>query len=263
MNSRRKDERIFEALIRFLHRRKTLTTSPDRLILEICKLLLGKPYGVGTLETKGAERLVVNLRAFDCFTFVETVITLAWCLKSRQKSFEAFRRRLKKIRYRNGCIQGYPSRLHYFSDWIYENQRKGIIRDVTADIGGRIFRKTINFMTKHPGSYPPLKVAVNLRRMKSVEKNISRRSLYYIPKTLVRTLEDQIHDGDVIAITTNTEGLDVQHVGFAMRVNNRTHLLHASCENGKVALSKLTLYPYLMQSRACSGMMVAQVRSRG
>ncbi len=160
-------------------------------------------------------------------------------------------------------MQGYSSRLHYFSDWIHDNQKKGIVRDVTAEIGGRPFRKTINFMTTHPDLYPPLKDAANLRRMKSVERTISRRSLYFIPKKIVRTLEDRIHDGDLIAITTNTEGLDVQHVGLAVRVKNRIHLLHASSAERKVVLSKQTLYRYLMQSRARSGIMVARVCAEG
>jgi hypothetical protein len=259
LNRQAQDQRIFKELIRSLERDKTPSTPPSQLVLDTGKFFLRKPYVVGTLETKGAERLVINLREFDCFTFVENVVALAWCLKSRQESFEGFRRVLKKTRYRNGRLQGYSSRLHYFSDWIYDNQRKGIVRNVTADIGGRPFRKTINFMTTHPDLYPLMKNEANLRRMKSVERTISRRSLYYIPKKFVRTLEDEIHDGDIIAITTNTEGLDVQHVGFAVRVKNRIYLLHASSAERKIVFSQQTLYRYLMQSRTRSGIMVVRL----
>jgi hypothetical protein len=156
-------------------------------------------------------------------------------------------------------LQGYPSRLHYFSDWIHDNQKKGILRDVTAEIGGRPLRKAMTFMTTHPNLYPPLKNGANLRRMKSVERMISKRSLFFIPKKALRRLEDWIRDGDLIAITTNREGLDVQHVGLAARVQNRIHLLHASITEGKVVLSKETLYRYLLQSRIRSGIMVARV----
>ena len=72
-------------------------------------------------------------------------------------------------------------------------------------------------------------------------------------------MEDRIRDGDLIAITTNKEGFDVQHVGLAERVKNRIHLLHASSTEGKVALSQKTLYRYLMESRARSGIMVARI----
>jgi hypothetical protein len=156
-------------------------------------------------------------------------------------------------------LQGYSSRLHYFSDWIHDNQKKGIVRDVTAEIGARPLRKAVTFMTTHPDLYPPLENAANLRRMKSVEKAISTRPLFIIPKKALRRLENRICDGDLIAITTNTEGLDVQHVGLAARVKNRIYLLHASSMEGKVVLSKKTLYRYLMESRARSGIMVARL----
>jgi hypothetical protein len=259
LNRRGQDRRIFQELIRFLDKKKTSAKFPGQLMLEIGKFFLGTPYVTSTLETKRTEHLVVNLREHDCVTFVENVVVLAWHIKSREKSFEAFQRLLQKIRYRQGRLQGYPSRLHYFSDWIHDNQKKGILRDVTAEIGGRPLRKTVSFMTTNPNLYSPLKDAVTLRRMKSVERMISKRPLFFIPKKALRRLEDRIRDGDLIAITTNREGLDVQHVGFSERVKNRVHLLHASSAEGKVVLSKETLYRYLMQSRIRSGIMVARV----
>ncbi len=186
------------------------------------------------------------------------MVALVRLVKSQRKSFGAFQRLLEKIRYRQGRLQGYASRLHYFSDWIYDNQRKGIVRDVTAEIGGRPFTKTLTFMSAHPDFYPALKDAANLRKVKSLEKEISRRSLFFIPKNM-RRLEDQICDGDLVAITTNWKGLDVQHVGFAVKVKTRIHLLHASRVNGEVILSENTLCRYLMQGRTRSGIMVARV----
>jgi hypothetical protein len=297
LNRLRQDRRIFKELIRFLDKGKTSAKFPGELILEIGKFFLGTPYVAGTLETKRAEHLVINLREHDCVTFVENVVALACHIKSwwnptgkpvfthkrpcgatsrpkdgafmhgkgpgflppGKKSFEAIRRILQKIRYRQGRLQGYSSRLHYFSDWIHDNQKKGIVRDVTAEIGGKPLRKVMTFMTTHLDLYPSLKNVANFRKMKSIERTISRRSLYLIPKRALRHLEDRIRDGDLIAITTNTEGLDVQHVGLAERVKNRIHLLHASRIEGKVVLSKKTLYRYLMRSRARSGIMVARV----
>lgn len=259
MNHPAQDRRIFEELVRFLSKKKTSTKFSGEIILEIGKFFLGAPYGIGTLEGKRAEHLVINLREFDCVTFVENVVALAWLVKSRGKSFEAFRKLLQKIRYRQGRLQGYCSRLHYFSDWIHDNEKKGIVRDVTAEIGGKPLKKVINFMTKNQDLYPRLKNATNLRIMRSVERTISRRSLFFIPKKTMRYLEDRICNGDLIAITTNREGLDVEHVGLAVRVRDRIHLLHASRADGKAILSKKTLYQYMMQSKARSGIMVARV----
>ena len=254
-----KDRTIFDELIRHFERERPSLEYPDQLILEIGKFFLGTPHVTGTLETKAPEHLIVNLRQHDCFTFVENVVALVRLQRSRQKSFEVFQKLLQKIRYRHGRLQGYSSRLHYFSDWIHDNQKKGILRDITAEIGGRPFRKTLTFMTTHPDLYPPLKDAVNLRRMKSLESTVSKRFLFFIPKKALRHSEDRLHDGDLIAITTNREGLDVQHVGFAVRVRNRIHLLHASMVEGKVVLSENTLYRYLMQSRTRSGITVAKL----
>jgi cell wall-associated NlpC family hydrolase len=259
MNCQGEDQKIFEELIGFLDKRKTREKSPGQLMIEIGRFFLGVPYVAGTLETERTEHLIVNLKGVDCATFVENVVALTWHRESRKKSFEAFRRIVQKIRYRQGRLRGYSSRLHYFSDWIRDNQKKGIVRDMTAELGGRPLTKAITFMTTNPDLYPLLKKTVNLRGMRSVERAISRRSLYFIPKKSLRRLEDRIRDGDLIAITTNTEGLDVQHVGIAARVKDRIHLLHASAKEGKVILSRKTLYRYLMESRVRSGIMVARI----
>ncbi len=255
-----RDRKILEELLR--QKKDASTAFPGRLVLAIGRRFLRTPYRAGTLETKGAEHLVVNLREFDCTTFVETVIALAWCVKSGQKSFEAFRRSLQKIRYRQGRLQGYPSRLHYFSDWIYENRKRGLLKDVTGEMGGKPFKKVLNFMTTHPDRYPLLRNAETLGKMKSVERAISRRSRFLVPKKLLRRLEDRIQDGDLIAITTNREGLDVQHLGFAVRVKNRIHFLHASSQEGKVVLSKQTLYRYLMKGETRSGIIVVRLLAK-
>ena len=259
MDREAQDQRIFKKLIRCLDEKKTSAESLDQLMLEIGLFFLGTPYGAGTLDTTMGERLVVNLRKLDCTTFIENVVALAWHAASRKKSFETYRRLLLKIRYRQGRLRGYHSRLHYFSDWIRDNQKKGIVRDVTEEIGGRPLRKAVNFMTTHPDLYTRLRNGANLSRMKSVERRISRRSLFVISKKALRRLEDRIHGGALIAITTNAEGLDVLHAGLAVRVNGRIHLLHASSKEGKVVVSRSTLCRYLMQSRARTGTMVARV----
>jgi len=253
------DRRILGKLTKDLDKKRTSRINPGQLMLEIGRFFMGTRYKIGTLETKRVEHLIANLREFDCVTFIESVVALRWLVRSRGKSFEAFRRLLCKIRYRKGQLQGYPSRLHYFSDWIHDNQKKGMLKDVTRETGGRPLRKVITFMTTHPELYPRLKNAANFRSMKSVEERASRRRLFFIPKKDLRRFEDRIEDGDIIAVTSNVEGIDVQHVGLAVRVKNRIHLLHASSSEGKVVLSEETLYRYLMKSRTRSGIMVGRI----
>jgi hypothetical protein len=232
MSDKKRDRWILNKLVRSPGMKKISGGPKSRETAEIGQLLIGTPYLAGTLEREGTERLVVNLREFDCVTFVENVVAIAWFLRSKERSFESFQRLLQKIRYRRGRLQGYSSRFHYFSEWIQDNGKKGILKDVTRKIGGRAIRKTINFMTTHPHLYLSLREAVNLRKMKSVEKRISTRPFFSVPKKALRHFEDRIQDGDLIAITTNRKGLDVQHVGHAATVKNRIHLLHASSGEG-------------------------------
>ena len=263
MNPRGRDPETFDGLMRYLSGKEIPALCPSRLIVEIGLFFLGATYRAGTLETDGTERLVVNLRELDCFTFVENVVALAWVFKSRQRSFEAFCRMIRKTRYRQGRMQGYASRLHYFSDWIQDNEKKGIVKNVTAEIGGRPWRKTINFMTTHQDLYPALKDGASLRKMRFFEKTISGRPHFFIRKEDMRRLESRMDDGDLIAITTDREGLDVQHVGIAARVKNRIHLLHASSKEGRVILSSKTLYRYLIESKVRSGIIVVRILAKG
>lgn len=253
------DLRIFKRLVDALGRKGVPPSHPGRLMLEIGRFFLGTPYASGTLEAEGPERLVVNLRRFDCFTFVENSVALARLLGSKDRSLSRFEKLLREIRYRGGRLQGYPSRLHYFSEWIHDNRKKGFIRDVSAATGGKPHRRAISFMTRNLDAYPGLKDKDNMKRIRAVERVISKRPIAVIPKKALLRLEERIQDGDVIAIATNQEGLDVQHVGLAVRVRGRIHLLHASSLHKKVVLSRETLYRYLMRSRRRTGILVARV----
>ncbi len=252
------DLRIFQRLVVSMAG-KGVPPPPGRLTLEIGRFFLGTPYAPGTLEARGPERLVVNLREFDCFTFVENAVALTRLLQSKDRSFARFERLLRAIRYRGGRLGGYPSRLHYFSEWIYDNVKKGFLRDVTSEVGGRRVRMNLRYMTEHRGAYPALRDEDSMKRMRTVERALSRRALSVVPKEALRRLEGRIRDGDVIAIATSREGLDVQHVGLAARVRGRVHLLHASSVHGKVVLSRETLYRYLSRGRQRTGILVARV----
>ena len=119
--------------------------------------------------------------------------------------------------------------------------------------------KEINFLTMHRDDYYGLSADKPYREMITVEKNLSVRSLYSIKKAEIRRLENGIEDGDIIAITTGIEGLDVVHVGLAVRIGRRIHLLHASKLDKMIVLSVPTLYQYLSRSKIMTGIMVGRV----
>jgi len=252
------DREICEALLAAARRRGDGGAPLSGLIASVGRHFLGAPYEAGTLERKGPEELVVNLRAFDCVTLVESVIALAGLIGAGMTGFADFTAALTRIRYRGGRLNGYASRLHYFTDWLCDNGRKGIVRDITGEIGGIPLRKSFHSLTDRRGEQPALDNAATFRRMRIVEAACSRRTLPYIPKRAFREAECRIEEGDIIAITTDGDGIDVSHTGIAIRVHRSLRLLHASSRAGKVVLSDATLCGYLQARRSRTGIIVGR-----
>lgn len=228
------------------------------LIVEISRLFINKPYKTGTLDNPGKEKLIINVSAFDCTTFVENVLAFARCVASGKISYNEFRKNLKSIRYRQGEINGYSSRLHYFIDWLEDNEKKKILKNVSINLGGKPKRMKINFMTVHRELYPALHNKAQLARLASFENKLSRNTFYVIEKNKVTTQKAEIHNGDIIAFTTNQEGLDVAHLGFAVWQGKSLRLLHASSKEAKVVISKKTLSAYLKSNKKFTGIIVAR-----
>ncbi len=68
----------------------------DRVVA-LGRWFVGAPYTPGTLETL-PERLIVNLREFDCVTYVETMLAMARILDGAEPTFERFVDELRTIR---------------------------------------------------------------------------------------------------------------------------------------------------------------------
>lgn len=230
------------------------------IIITVGKSFIGTEYAAGTLDknTK-SEKLVIKISGLDCVTFVENTLAISRIIKNGRFDIESYKDELTKIRYRDGEINGYSSRLHYFTDWIYDNERKGIVADITKSIGGIPYYKTIDFMSSHADSYK--QIAENpdiVDEMKDIEKKMNRRDLYYIKKSEVDDYYESLQSGDIIATTTNIEGLDVTHTGFIYKKNGKTHFLHASITKGEIIISKEELKEYLKGNKKQTGIIVAR-----
>ncbi len=230
----------------------------SEIIVAVGRRFIGAPYEAGTLEQEGAEELVVNLRSFDCVTFVENTLVLARMVAAGRSGFADFAAALERIRYRGGRRRGYPSRLHYFADWLRDNERKRIIRDITAAIGGSAFRKQFHALTDRRADHPALKDAKALAWMRKVETLCSQRTLHRIAKGDLNRAAGQIASGDIVAVTTDEAGLDVSHTGFAVHDRGKIRLLHASSREGKVVLSGMTLERYLLSRDGRTGIIVGR-----
>jgi hypothetical protein len=248
------DETIFSQKMKLANAETKAQTA-----LVIAKSFLGKPYKAGTLEGNNDEKLICNLRDFDCSTFVESVTAMTLTKYSDKPTYKNYLNELKNLRYRNGEINGYSSRLHYFREWIIQAEEKNIAKDVTNLVGGEKLIKEIDFMTTHRQLYPNLKDENEFKVVKTNQKALNQYFFYFIPKTKVSKIENQIKDGDIIAITSTIGGLDFNHEGFAIHQNGRLHLLHASYEQKKVIISGEPLADYLARIKKHSGITVLRL----
>jgi len=231
------------------------------VVVEIGESFIGTDYLAHALEEDGDEQLVINLTGLDCTTFVENCLAMARCVKQGTTSFNDYLEELRFIRYRDGVIDGYTSRLHYFSDWITSNIAKGVVEDETLQMCGEPIKFDLDYMSTHPDSYEQLDENPDLIPIiKIQEEEISSRIYYYIPKEEFKSKEVFVNSGDIIAVTTTVEGLDIGHVGIAVKMDDeRIHLLHASSPNTEVHITELTLEDYLMKYKRHSGVIVLRV----
>jgi hypothetical protein len=235
-----------------------LKASIDETILQIGQTFLGLPYEGGTLEGP-VEKLICKLDAFDCYTFVENVMAISLAKHSKQPTFENYMRILQDLRYRNSKIDGYGSRIHYFTDWAKTAETNHYLKDLSPILGVKM-DNPINFMSQHRNLYPSFakddKILADIVLM---EKNLAKKVIYHIKKEDFSTYEPAIKTGDIIAFTSTVPGLDVNHEGFAVRKNGKLYLMHASIEKKKVIISEETLQQYLMRIKKHAGVMVLRV----
>jgi len=241
---------------------KRLQTKPiGQIIVEVGKSFIGTDYVSHTLEIDGDERLVINLTGLDCNTFLEYALVFSRNIKQGKTTFDDYKNELTLIRYRGGKLDKYTSRLHYFTDWIYDNEKKGVVKDVTKEIGGELLKLDLSFMSDHPQYYKHLKNNPDfIPTIKKQEEEINNRDYYFIPQGKIGGIENKIEDGDLLAFTSTVKGLDVNHVGIAVRLDDgRIHVLHAPNVGYQVEISKLPLAEYVMKIEKDSGIIVVRV----
>lgn len=241
---------------------RSYKTNSERLLF-FAKSFIGTPYKGGTLDSGRNETLIVRTDSLDCTTYVETVLALYLSSFKDNPGYDDFSEELRYIRYRGGVIDGYASRLHYFSDWASDNEKKGILREVTQEGEHDVRLCSLNYMTTHSNLYRQLKDNDSLiSEISKVEKSWIDYKMPYIPKNVLNSSKDDslVEDGDILALTTNISGLDVLHLGFALWIDGRLHLLHASSLHGKVIIDTSTIFDYLKNRNKHTGIRVLRVK---
>ena len=220
--------------------------------------LVGRPYVAGMLDAGPTETLVADLTAFDCVLYVENVIAIARVLALGTPTYDAYTAELRSLRYRDDDVQ-YCARLHYFSDWIRDNEARGAVENVTAAVGGEPFDKQITFMGEHRDAYPQLADDATYQCVLDMESELAAVDLFYIPQNRIAQAYDQLRPGDVIATATSIGGLDVTHTGFVHKGDSHTGFMHASLSSNRVKVSD-DLQTYVQGIRSQVGVVVARPR---
>jgi cell wall-associated NlpC family hydrolase len=241
--------------------KSNLKTS-NELVVFYANKFLGTPYVAHTLEGE-TEQLTINIDELDCTTFVETLYALTRTTLSNRTSWRDYANNLESVRYRNGVIGDYSSRLHYISEWIINNSSRDNLKDITPDFSKcKYIVKTIDFMSKHRDAYASLKDDEMFNKVKNNEIGFRSHRFPYIKKEDInaKSTKATFKSGDFIAMVTNIKGLDVSHLGLVIKENNELYFINASMSGGKVQLEKYTFFEYLERVRSCIGVRVFRIK---
>ena len=239
-----------------------------RAAVRVGELAVGTPYEAFTLEAYlraggsplGTEPLTLWLTRFDCVSLVESCLAIARVADARgEPTWEAFGREMERMRYRGGEREGYASRLHYFSEWISDGERRGLVRDLGEELGGVKDERPLRFMTEHRSSYPGLANDSSFSAIALMERRLDAQPRWVIPTERIPSVSSRIETGDVLAFATAIAGLDVTHSAFAYRdADGVLRVLHAPLSGGAVEVTRATLPEYVAAIRRSTGILVAR-----
>ena len=189
---------------------------------------LGVEYHESTLigGEHSPEVFVINLQGVDCLTFIEYIEALRL-----SKSFSEFQTTLRSVRYESGVVS-FSKRNHFFTDWIENNA--DFIRAVTGEVAARAIKRVRKILNvRDDGTFL-------LPGIQPVEREIAYVPSHEIDDSVMNSLKP----GDYIGIYSNAHGLDISHVGIAIRDGETIFLRHASSqkEYKKVIDQDLTEY---------------------
>ena len=133
-------------------------------------------------------------------------------------SWERFAREVERMRYRGGERRGYATRLHYFSEWVSDGERRGLVRDLGADLGGEEDARPLRFMSEHRASYPGLADDAVFEAVRAVERGLDPAPRRVVPAARIPEVEGRIETGDILANVTKN-GKDWKLVIFDRQGN--------------------------------------------
>jgi hypothetical protein len=236
-------------------------TVPQLMIIA-AKEMLGTEYVAGSLE-QVPEKLKVSLVETDCILFVESCLAMAVNAKKGVFHPDSLCAVVQNLRYRNGKVDGYASRIHYTSEWIKQGEGRGIFTEITDVLSGEnLSGQRFTYMTEHSDAYRQLKGnAAEVARIAQMEKYLNGFEDYYvIPKGDVRKIEHLLKDGDILGFNSTVKGLDIAHVALVYhKENGQVGFIHASQVDGKVVVDEKDIADYVNGRKNNNGIRIVRV----
>lgn len=228
----------------------------------------GTPYVPGALDQylkaggrlPSPEPLALSLTQFDCVTLVESCIAVARAAAAPgEPTWPRFGEAIERMRYRAGVRGGYSTRLHYFSEWIADGARRGLVQDLGQALGGVNDARPLRFMSQHRASYPALASDNSFDEIATIERRLDNTPRWIVTPDRLPAAVSQIETGDVLSFATSIPGLDVTHAALAYRDRDQVlRVLHAPLSGGVVEITRSTLVQYVAAIRRCTGVYVAR-----
>ena len=235
-------------------------TVPE-LMLTAAKSMYGTPYVGGQLglgDTQEKFRVVVGHT--DCILFVEAMLCLSRTAASAPAEgpwYGWFAAEVAQCRYRNPRdIRHFSDRIHYTTEWIRNLESKGVVKDITLELGGEYYDHPIYYMSTHPSAYKMGNADID--RIAAVEKGLNEEPMTVIPPDVIPRIASKVRNGDIICYVTTIGGLDIAHVAIACIDNGVLKFIHASSAEMKVVLDAKSVASYAAGRRNCAGIKVVR-----
>jgi hypothetical protein len=259
-----KGQSTFEQLVARAERANWRALPLGERTVAVGLALLGTPYRSFTLEIDDrVEAPSVNLVGVDCWTYFELALGFARMLEVKESGYTPLDllAMIELDRYRGGQCNGrFTSRLHFLEDWMYDNERRGLVKNLTRSLGGVPMRgRYLDEMSVHWRSSRYMRSNPALvSEIRQIEDRVASRTIYHIPKYRIPSIESAIQNGDVICISgSGPEGF-TEHVGLAYRDSSGVlRFMHASKDERRVIVD-VPLHSYLYRYRKFAGIMVVR-----
>jgi len=197
---------------------------------------LQRPYNAFSLDKTRNEVLRIDLTSFDCFLFVEQLLALV-----NSRNVSDYVKTVRDLRYDNAQVN-YCSRYHYFTNWAENAIKMGLVLDLSRSLPHAVNRSLLlDYMSSHASSYEPMRQKKNRDCIAQRETSLIANQSF-VPIGSVSAVEDRLQSGDIFALVTGVQGLDVTHVGFVIRDSNGLSAIHAAPGPGVMISSNFAKY---------------------